>query len=179
MTTRLIHKPAIAYGAFIVAALASAITPLLSRAPEKTSAAATAFSGWPTHYEGRPLTMLPLSERESAFAKDFPGRIGRFSDGQREIVMRYVAEPTRRLHPAADCLKAVGFSIAPAPVRRDASGTPMSCLKATRKGQSLHVCEIIRGEQGEHWPDVSAWYWSALFGHARGPWWSFVLAQSE
>ena len=177
MISLALRSPVLAHGAFLIAALLAAVAPLI-RPPRNASATASqSFPGWPTHYQGRALKALPMSEREAAFGRDFPGRIGRFTDGQREIIVRYIAEPTRRLHPAADCLKAVGFSIAPAPLRRDASGAPMSCLGATRNGQTLNVCEVIRDNHGEHWPDVSAWYWSALFGGARGPWWSFVVAE--
>ena len=30
--------------------------------------------------------------------------------------------------------------------------------------------------RGESWPDVSAWYWNAIFGSSPEPWWSFVVA---
>jgi hypothetical protein len=29
----------------------------------------------------------------------------------------------------------------------------------------------------KHWPDVSAWYWSALLGRSPAPWWSYVVAE--
>ena len=102
MNARRIRNPAVAYCVFAIAALASATVPLLSRAPRAMTAADASFPGWPTHFEGRPLTTLPLSERESAFSKDFPGHIGRFSDGRREIIVRYMSAPTRRLHPPAN-----------------------------------------------------------------------------
>lgn len=167
----------LAVGAFAIAATLAALAPLRHQPGAADVVAREVFPGWPTHHEGRRLTPLPMSEREDAFGRDFPGRIGRFTDGEREIIVRFVAEPTRRLHPAADCLKAVGYSITPVPVRREASGTLMSCSKAERRGQALHVCEMIRNDHGEQWPDVSAWYWSAIVGGARGPWWSFVVAE--
>jgi hypothetical protein len=34
----------------------------------------------------------------------------------------------------------------------------------------MTVCEVIRDERGAAFPDVSAWYWNALFGVTRGPW---------
>ncbi len=166
----------LAPGIFVIAAILAALAPLRHQPGTAGAVARTAFPGWPTHYEGRRLTPLPMTEREDAFGRDFPGRIGRFSDGWHDIIVRFVGEPTRKLHPAADCLKAVGFAITPAPVRREKSGMLMSCSKAERGGVVLHVCEAIRNDRGDYWPDVSAWYWSAMFNGAGGPWWSFVVA---
>ena len=108
-----------AIAAFLLAALAAALAPLFARTGD--TAAAKDFPGWPTHYEGRALTELPLTQRELAFVHDFPGRVGRFSDGRREIIIRWVGAPTRRLHPAADCLRGSGYTITPMPGRTDAS----------------------------------------------------------
>jgi hypothetical protein len=148
--------------AFLVAAATAASAPLLP-GRNQTAAGDLHFAGWPLAYEGRALTEMPLTQREIAMARDFPGRIGRFSDGKREIVMRWVGVPTRRLHSAADCLRGIGYSITPLPARRDA-GT---------------VCELIRDARGAAFPDVSAWYWNALFGATQGPWWSVVVSEGH
>jgi hypothetical protein len=37
----------------------------------------------------------------------------------------------------------------------------------------------LRGTQGETWPDVSSWYWSALTAPAGSSWWSFVVVERE
>jgi hypothetical protein len=161
---------------FLLAALAAAVAPLLGGAND-AGAASAGFPGWPTQYEGRPLTAMPLTPRENSFVRDFPGRVGRFSDGQREIIMRWVDAPTRRLHSAADCFRGIGYGITPLPVRKDGSGAAMSCFRAGHGGDAIAVCELIRDERGGIWPDVSAWYWNAMFGASRGPWWSFVVAE--
>jgi hypothetical protein len=31
----------------------------------------------------------------------------------------------------------------------------------------------------ENWTDVSSWYWSALLGRSRGPWWVITTAERE
>lgn len=164
--------------AFLLAALCAALMPFLHRAND-TAMAATSFPGWPSHYEGHRLTAMALTQRESAFVRDFPGRVGRFSDGRREIIVRWIAAPTRRLHSAADCFRASGYSITPMPVRKDAAGVTMGCFRAIQRADNMMVCELIRDEQGETWPDVSAWYWHAMFGSSRPPWWSFVTAERE
>jgi len=161
--------------ALLLAAIVAALAPLLERT--KAAAADSPFPGWPSHYEGRRLTALPLTPRETAFVRDFPGRVGRFSDGKREIIIRFVGAPSRRLHSAADCLRASGYGITPLPARRDASGATMGCFRATLHGAGMTVCELIRDDHGGTWSDVSAWYWDGLLRSSPPPWWSFVVAE--
>jgi hypothetical protein len=162
---------------FLLAALAAALAPLFARTGD--TAAAKNFPGWPTHYEGRALTELPLTQRELAFVRDFPGRVGRFSDGRREIIIRWVGAPTRRLHPAADCLRGSGYTITPMPAKTDATGAAMGCFRARHGTERMTVCELIRDQRGASWPDVSAWYWNGMLGASPAPWWSFVVAERE
>jgi hypothetical protein len=168
-----------ARAAFLLAAIAAALAPLLHGGNDAALAAGKDFPGWPAQYEGRALTQLPLTDRETAFVHDFPGRVGRFTDGRREIIIRWVGAPTRMLHPAADCLRGSGYSIVPIPIRRDAAGAAMSCFRASHQADRMLVCEVIRDERGESWPDVSAWYWNAALASSPAPWWSFVVAERE
>lgn len=164
---------------FLLAALFAALVPLMDRAGGKgLSNSTSAFPGWPTHYEGQTLTPLPLSSREDAFVRDFPGRTARFSDGRREIILRWVNAPTRMLHPASDCLRGVGYAITPLPVRTNETGVAMNCFRAHKAGAGMTVCELLRDEHGATWPDVSAWYWSALFNQSPAPWWSITLSEA-
>lgn len=164
--------------AFVLAALAATLAPLLPK-PERASAStASAFPGWPATFEGRALTELPQTAREQSFAAEFPGKVGRFSDGQREIILRWVAEPTRRLHPASDCFRGLGYAIDPRPMQRDASGAMRTCFVARRGAEAISVCEGIRDAAGKTWSDASSWYWSAIFDASAAPWWSTVVAQS-
>lgn len=166
--------------AFIAAAALATLTPFATGArPAANATLVDQFPGWPTSFEGLPLTSLPMTEKEQLFGRDFPGRMGRFTDGRREIVIRYVTAATRKLHPATDCFRGIGYAIKPVPARRDALGHPMSCIDAHRGEDVLTVCETIRDEQGASWADVSSWYWSALFNSGGGPWWSFVVAQKN
>ncbi len=163
---------------FALAVLAAAIAPMLAPQNMAQAKLTSGFPGWPQTFEGRSLTELALTKREIAFAEDFPGRIARFSDGRREIILRWVATATRRLHPASDCFKGLGYSITPSAMQHAASGNPMSCFRAERGGEVLEVCEQISAASGsETWPDVSSWYWPALLGRSAGPWWSVVAAE--
>jgi hypothetical protein len=166
-----------AIAAVLMAAIAAALAPLLAMPDVTAMAAHENFPGWPTQYEGRALTEMALTQREAAFVQDFPGRIGRFTDGRREIIIRWVGAPTRRLHSAADCFRGSGYSITPLPIRKDAADAAMGCFRARHRADDMTVCELIRDERGESWPDVSAWYWNAILGSSAAPWWSFVVAE--
>jgi hypothetical protein len=125
---------------------------------------------WPTRFEGRAIVPLAPAAEDRLLARGFPGHVARFSDGRRQIVLRQVTAPTRRLHPAGDCFRAVGYAIGPSPMRVGPGGRPASCFTATRGGRTLRVCEQIVGPDGRTWPDVSSWYWPALADTASGPW---------
>ncbi|HZB43668.1 MAG TPA: hypothetical protein VE360_00420 [Pyrinomonadaceae bacterium] len=136
-----------------------------------------AFDGWPTHFEGRALTRLPLSEREERFGGDFPGHIARFTDGRRELIVRFVTEPTRKLHPASDCFAGLGYRVRPLPVRVDEAGARWGSFTAERGGETFRVHERIHADGGGSWADVSAWYWAAAMGDHAGPWWAVTVAE--
>lgn len=139
------------------------------------------FSEWPTMFEGRALTALPLSERERRFSRDFPGQTARFTDGRREIIMRRVTEATRKLHPASDCFEGIDYSVRPLPLRVDEAGRRWGCFIATRGAERLRVYERIYADDGsDSWSDVSAWYWAAaISGKTAAPWWAVIIAERE
>jgi hypothetical protein len=164
----------------VICALAALIPALPLRSG--TSQVATprvAFTEWPGQFEGQTLTPLPLSERELRFARDFPGHIGRFTDGRREVIIRWVSEATRRLHPATDCFEGIGFSVRPLPLHVDADGSRWSSFIATRGNERLRVRERIYTNTGDSWTDVSSWYWAAVQETNAGPWWAITVAEAE
>lgn len=163
---------------YIVSCFAAAVTPFLQGSPPP-ELATVPFPGWPSRLEGKPLTPLPLSPRDQKFAQGFPGRVGRFSDGKREIVIRWVTRGTRKLHPSSDCFRGEGYSIKPLPIRKDANGGHWAGFEAIRGKKKIRVYEAIRDESGRSWPDVSAWYWSTLLGRTPGPWWAFTVAEQD
>jgi hypothetical protein len=163
--------------ALLLAGAAAALAPLVERSNGATAGAP--FPGWPAEYQGRALVELPITPREAAFVQDFPGRVGRFTDGRREIIIRWLGAPTRKLHAAADCFRGSGYAITPIAARKNSDGTTMGCFRATLRGASMTVCEVIRDERGGSWSDVSAWYWDGMLRSSAPPWWSFVVAQSE
>ena len=122
---------------------------------------------------------LALSERERRFAEGFPGRIGRFTDGRREIIFRWVAAPTRSLHPAAECFRAFGYSLEPLPIHVDPAGHRWSAFRARKGTETLLLRERIHDAASRSWTDPSSWYWSALFHTTPSPWWAITVAETD
>ncbi|MET1110311.1 MAG: hypothetical protein ABWX67_02165 [Allosphingosinicella sp.] len=152
---------------FAFLALAGGLAPLR---PESASPARSASASWPAAFEGRRIHPVAATAEDRILARRFPGRIERFSDGRRHIVLRRLDSATRRLHPASDCYRAAGYAIAPAPMRMIAGRGPAACFIARRGGRAFLACEQVRDEEGRSWPDVSSWYWAALLGTSSGPW---------
>ena len=107
------------------------------------------------------------------FAQRFPGTIARLTDGRQIVVLRDVAVPTRMLHPAADCYRAIGYRIEGERLERTAehADAPVQRCFTARKGDvQLRVCEQIEDAHGQRFADTSAWYWAAALGRSQGPW---------
>jgi exosortase/archaeosortase family protein len=140
------------------------------------------FPGWaaaplPAHLHG-----VPLGPSEKRFAENFPGAIGAFRDDSQRTtwIVRWVAQPTRKLHPAIDCLRALGFSVEPGAGSQDAMGRLWGGASATKPGgQRLRVREQISDSRGRTWSDVSAWYWSAFWRQTEGPWWALTQLEES
>lgn len=152
----------------------AAVRPLGTVTPEVADRT-SAFPGWPETFDGRALVPVAASEREARFAAGFPGRVAAFTDGDRAVVIRWVARETRKLHPALHCLRGLGYAAQPGPVWRDGGGQCWGTTVAERGGRKLRVRErITDGSQGE-WTDVSAWWWDAWRGSSVGPWWAVTV----
>ncbi|MGH8237733.1 MAG: hypothetical protein ACREXP_12020 [Steroidobacteraceae bacterium] len=156
--------------ALVVACICAALAPALSSNEPNPGAVARIEPQWPNHFQGRMLSELPLSARESAFLAQFPGAVARFTDGERGIVMRWVTQPTRRLHPADDCYRGLGYAVDTSRIVTDRNGARWRCFDARRDQDAREVCEQLQDMEGGRWTDVSAWYWAALLERSRGPW---------
>jgi hypothetical protein len=162
---------------FVVLLALAAGAPLLPKPALPRFTDGAGFPGWPGTHEGVPLARMSPGPQDAWFARDFPGKVARFAAGDRQVVVRWVSAPTRRLHPASQCFAGAGYSIVPLPMRKSADGALMSCFAARRDAETLEVCEQLRGSAGGSWPDVSAWYWHALAAPAGEAWWSFVVVE--
>jgi len=128
-------------------------------------------------FEGRMLEQLPLQADEVGFVANFPGQVSRYTDGSRELLVREVERATRKLHPSAHCLKAVGFSVTPAPHRVGPDDSLWGCVIAVRGRERMRVCEQISDSEGRTWSDVSSWFWATVLGSTEGPWLAVTLAE--
>ena len=170
-------KPASLLLAFTLAT--AAVAPLLPKARLTANEGTAEFAGWPASFEGRSLSPLPPAAQDVYFTRDFPGKVARFASGSRQVVVRWVNSPTRRLHPASHCFAGAGYAIHPLPMNVAADGSLMSCISARKAGEALRVCEQLQGAAGQSWPDISSWYWHAVAAPAGSSWWSYVVVEHE
>ena len=150
------------------------------RGPAPLPPSSSRFQEWPAEWDGAPLRPLALGEVEQRFAERFPGAIARVTDGTRTLVLRRVDQPTRMLHPAADCYRALGYRIENARLMSDGEARLWRCFVAEQAGgsQRLKVCERIVDARGQAFTDSSAWYWAAQSGRSAGPWQAVTVAAS-
>lgn len=134
---------------------------------------------WPHEWDGRALRPLALTPVEQRFAARFPGAIGRFSDGERVLVLRSVARPTRMLHPAADCFRGLGYRVEQTRLEHDADKRLWRCFEAIAAGgERLRVCERIEAADGSAFIDPSSWFWAASLGQSSGPWRAVTVVEA-
>ncbi len=134
---------------------------------------------WPETFGGQMLERLPLTPREDAFADAFPGALARFRCGQAELILRSVAQPTRRLHSSRDCLRAAGYDLQNLPLEQTDGTPPWSCFLAVSGDRRLRVKEQITSQHHESWTDVSAWFWSATMHPDHSPWLAATFIEPE
>ncbi len=118
-----------------------------------------------------PLTRLPATEMEMAFARSFPGTLASYNWGGRQVILRRVDRATRRLHPTHDCLRAAGFETTDAATVTMSDGSVWARFHASRDGKRWSVSErIVSTTNGASWTDASAWFWAAVRHPLNGPW---------
>jgi hypothetical protein len=125
------------------------------------------------------LRLAPLSTREEEFFANFPGQLWRFNGPSYQILLRGTSQVTRLLHPSSDCYRGLGFETENFSERRDKGSRLWSCFEATRGDDRLTACSLMICAEGEHWTDISQWYWDATLGSSRGPWWALTVAWAE
>ncbi len=158
---------------FLAACALAALLPFST--PDAKPVDHSGFPGWPNQFQGRRLTRLPLSAQEERFYNTgFPGKAARFSDGQREVVVRWVTRPTRSLHSSQDCFRGSGYTIVEESLKSDKRE-----FRVKKGDQELVVSEFITDGRGTVWTDISAWYWDAILGRSEGPYWSYVVASKQ
>ena len=162
---------------FGAAMLACALAGAFPGAREAAPTPAIQVAELPLHWQGVPVRPLALSAVEQRFAERFPGRIARLTDGRRIVVLRDVAVPTRMLHPAADCYRALGYRIEGEHLQT-LDGGLQRCFTARKNGIALRVCEQIEDAHGQRFADTSAWYWAAAMGRSSGPWRAVTVTQA-
>lgn len=165
---------AFAWGCIVAAALSWLPRPGADVAEHRPAADVS----WPVTFDDAPLEPLRSSATERAFAADFPGAIARFRAGSGEVVLRHVVEATRRLHPAADCLRATGHAVVATGPIVDERGRLWSTAVASKDGRRWRVRErIVDDRSGQVFTDASSWWWAALLERSTGPWWAWTVLE--
>ena len=154
--------------------LVAAAGPFMRSEPLNMGTKVIPEARWPTEFDKHPAQQLALEAKERRFVESFPGEVRKYSVAGGEMIVRAVSTPTRKLHPAADCLRAVGFSVSPAKAELTAAGTIRGCVEAVGPSGRYRVCEHIEDARGVTFSDVSSWYWAAMMGDSVGPWISTV-----
>jgi hypothetical protein len=155
-----------------------ALAPWLRPVSASAAASSNASTEWPATWDGKPLRPLAFSAVEQRFAARFPGRMARLTDGEQVLVMREVHQPTRMLHPAADCYRGLGYRILQSQLEHDAQQGLWRCFIAERDGRRTRVCERIVDANGLVFTDASSWFWAAQLGQSSGPWQAITTARA-
>ena len=157
---------------FLLLYALAAFRPLLKVPASRDERGSNAgFPGWIAAPLPGGVTPLALNPRDVKFAEQFPGRIAAFAGDQSTWIVRWVARPTRKLHPAGDCLRATGYTVVPQPIFAEANGAHWGVVTASRGREKLIVRERIIDAKGREFTDVSAWFWAAILEKSPGPWW--------
>lgn len=156
-------------GRIIVIAVVSAAAFVPVVTPPSNAAVSATFEGWPATLDGVALEPRELSERDRPYLAGFPGRIAAFRAGDEDVLLRWVAKPTRRLHSAADCYRGLGWEVEPM-----TATDGWARFSVTYEGRTLIVRERLTDADGEHFSEVGAWYWAAMLGSSDGPWLNVV-----
>lgn len=163
---------------FAAACALAALAPLA--APRREAAWVEApFPGWPTSFQGMPLTAVALGDEELRFQESFPGRIAHFDlpDGRGHLLVRWVYAPTRKLHPSRHCYRGAGYAILTKDAFVDGDGRTWSQFDATSpEGRCIEAREIVFDQSfTTSDPDVETWYWNASIAGAKAPsWWALT-----
>jgi exosortase/archaeosortase family protein len=164
---------------YLLAVCLAVVVSCMNMFQHELSAQSDDFNGWPKSFEGQSLYPLSMSDWELNFASHFPGRIAKFSDGRRQVIMRWIRRETRQLHSLQDCLKGSGYAISRQSISIQEGGQRWVNFTAEKPGSCLSVKERITDDAGGAWTDVSQWYWSALTGKTRGPWLAVSVIEEE
>lgn len=162
---------------FILACLMAVMIPFCPLTSKTGTTQPVAFPGWPKQFQGVPLHRLPLTSVEQNFYRNFPGKTAKFAVSNRELIVRWVTAPTRKLHPASECFKGSGYRVSYLPLHVDASNMRWGSFKASRTAITVFVNERIDDANGRSWTDVSSWYWAAILGQTNPPWWAFTVVE--
>lgn len=155
--------------AHLLICLVAASVPLVSGAPARPG-----FPGFPKEFEGRPLVRLADTPEERAFFAEHPLIHGRFSDGQRTVLLRFSDGSGDGFHLARSCFEGYGYRITDLP---EQAAMGQACYRAVRSGVAVHVREYIVDGQGRRFATSEAFRRAELLRQAEPPYWGVSLVE--
>ncbi len=170
--------PWLRIAAFLVVAAIAATVPAFPGA-DGGRKAGPEFPGWPAEFEGKPIRETRMNAMERRFYGDMPGRVARFTDGRRQIVVRWLGTPDQKFHLSARCFKGSGYEVRPLPNIRDAGGRSWGVFEARKERETLRVRERIEDSAGHGWTDEQTHRWDMFWRRTDGPWWGFSVVEPE
>jgi hypothetical protein len=162
---------------WLVVCMAVIMVPILAGTLVPAQDGSGQFPGWDDEWDGVSLKRLDFTWRERSFVEGFPGQAAYFSDGRRQLIMRYTERVTRKMLSAEDCFREAGFEVSSLDDSKDASGRTWSRFEAKKFGESFLISERVTDRRGREWTQVSSWYWSATLGWSGGPWWAVTIVE--
>jgi hypothetical protein len=162
---------------FLTLCASASILPMRAISPSPTPSVSPSQT-WPQTFDGRPIQPLPLPEDEARFHRGFPGQVGLFTDGDRQIILRWITAGTRRLHSSADCFRGLGYEVTPDVPRVDRTGARWTVFHAQHGAHEVRIRErILDTTSPQSWGDPSSWYWSTLLHQSHGPWMAISVVE--
>jgi hypothetical protein len=167
-----------AFKIYFMTCVLAAIIPFLPVKPVSRQDHGT-FPGWPEQFDGVTLQKLPLSAREEQLAQGFTGRIACFTDGEREIILRWTSLAQKNLSSALDYFKRQHYNVTFRDIWKDPNRVYWRSFDATKTNEHLRVWERIYDAAGNSWTETPTWYWAVLWGKTRGPWWVIAMIEQQ
>src|SRR5690606_26721067 len=102
-------------------------------------------AAWPSTFDNAALVEMPPHESDTTFLKAFPGAVKIFRCGDDILIVRYIAQPTRKLHASVECFRAAGWSVSRQGLAQCKDGTVWARADVYRNGRHFQLEERITG----------------------------------
>jgi hypothetical protein len=150
----------------------------LKEAPRAAVSAAQAPTEMLREFEGQALRPTAPDALERRFALMGKAQVQQYASRDATLLVRTVHSVSRSLHPAADCYRAIGYSLSEIKLRQRKDATWL-CFVASKNGSREQICERVESlADGSSFTDTSSWFWAAALGKSKGPWRAITVREA-